>query len=67
MTEQEIVEALARDLVDQERVSNLTNQQLVEEILSRMDFSELDTLIEEACTRLDPEWATRDFPEEPVV
>lgn len=64
-TQETMLEALARSMLEKERVSSLTNQELVEELLS--DSTKLDILIEEACTRLDPGWVTRDYPEESIV
>ena len=54
-----LIEALERDMKDANRAAKLTNQQLVEEILDKLPFCELDVLIEEACIRLDPEWPNR--------
>ena len=47
----------AMDEID--RVQKLTTPQLVDELLNRMPFTELDELLEEACTRLDPTWHQR--------
>lgn len=58
---EEIAEALHRDMMERGRVQGLTNEQLVNEILARMPFTELDALLEEACTRLDPEWVGREM------
>lgn len=55
-----LCEALERDLKEMDRVKLLTNEQLVEEILDKLPFTDMDCLFEEACTRLDPDWSTRE-------
>jgi len=50
---------IMRAIDETERVQKLTTQQLVDELLNRMPFTELDELLEEACTRLDPTWQQR--------
>lgn len=57
---EQVADGLARELEERERVRKLTNEQLVDDILNRLPFSELDALIEEACTRLDPGWEHRE-------
>jgi hypothetical protein len=59
--EQRLVDYLVADLKEQERAKNMTNQELVFQILTTIEFTGADILIEEACSRLDPEWATRGF------
>ena len=57
-----LAEAIERSLAAQARAKTLSNQQLVEEILDQIPFGPWDELVEEACTRLDPDWGTRDPP-----
>lgn len=58
-----LIKYLLGDMREQDRVKRLTNQQLVHEILNALEFTGADILVEEGCTRLDPEWATREYPE----
>lgn len=57
--EEKLAASLIPDIAEMERVEKLTNQQLVEEIFERVPYGAHDWLIQEACTRLDPDWAKR--------
>lgn len=57
-----ILNGILDGMAEQERCAKLSNDALVDEILSRLPFTELDYLIEEACTRLSPQWPDRAVP-----
>lgn len=60
--DQRLCEAIERAIEAQERAKTLSNEQLVKEILDQMPFGPWDELVEEACTRLDPDWSNRPAP-----
>lgn len=57
--DEQLAAHIARALEEIERVQKLTTQQLVDELLEKMPFTDYDELLEEACTRLDPTWQER--------
>lgn len=54
-----VINGLIDGMVEMERCKKLSNDALVDELLSRLPFTELDYLVEELCTRLSPDWQAR--------
>lgn len=59
LSDAEFTRRVVEDIIERDRVSQLSDVALVTEIIQKVPINQHTALIEEACTRLDPQWVDR--------